>query len=334
MKLDVGRDIDKEIKEFLGEIRENPYRVFNVAFFLIGIVPFSVLVFFFARNVLATGDLPKGTALAVGLAMILMLAGYHTGYSMLRRMLAKIIAYGLVTTRREKQKALAILAASHELGNPLTSIRLSLANILDGLVGKVSEEQKNVISMCHNAAERMTRITKVLLDIIKIEAGIMAPDRGAIDIAGIMRQQAVEFAGLIDGKKIVFSANIPAEACTLWADRDMITQVVNNLFSNAVKFTPERGRIDVSLTRNEKMARIEVADTGPGIAPDKMENIFDKFVRLDKTIPGSGLGLAITKDIIDLHKGKIVVVSEPGKGSRFIVCLPVDIRDAGKAHGA
>jgi signal transduction histidine kinase len=326
MKLEVGRDIDKDIKEFLGEIRENPYRVFNMAFFLVGVVPFSALVFIFARNVLATGDLPKGTALAVGLVMILMLAGYHTGYSMLRRMLAKIIAYGLVTSRREKQKALAILAASHELGNPLTSIRLSLANLLDGLVGKVSEEQKSVISMCHNAAERMSRITKVLLDIIKIEAGIMAPEREMIDIAGIMKQQAGEFTGLIAGKEIAFSAKIPKEAVMIWADRDMITQVLNNLLSNAVKFTPARGRIEVSLTRNEKMARIEVSDTGPGIAPDRMENIFDKFVRLDKTIPGSGLGLAITKDIIDLHKGKIVVVSEPGKGSKFIVCLPVDIR--------
>ena len=118
-----------------------------------------------------------------------------------------------------------------------------------------------------------------------------------------------------------------ASAGVIWGDRDKVTEVIINLLNNAIKYTPEKGSIVVRIDGDDKEIRFEVYDSGPGIAKEDFEKIFDKFERVTvEKQEGTGLGLSIAKDIVGLHKGRIWVESEIGKGSKFIFVLPRDLR--------
>ncbi len=113
----------------------------------------------------------------------------------------------------------------------------------------------------------------------------------------------------------------------LWTDRDKLTEVIINLLSNAMKYTPVGGRLALKVEGNKEELRFEIADTGPGIPAKQREKIFDKFTRITaEKQEGTGLGLPIVKEIVELHKGKIWVESDPGQGSRFIFTIPRDFR--------
>ncbi len=109
-----------------------------------------------------------------------------------------------------------------------------------------------------------------------------------------------------------------------WGDEDKLSEVVNNLLNNAIKYTPEKGEVTLRVFPSDNFVKIEVQDTGEGIPADKLDKIFDKFERFSKSGNGSGLGLAIAKDIIELHGGKIWAESKLGEGSKFITVLPLN----------
>jgi signal transduction histidine kinase len=130
------------------------------------------------------------------------------------------------------------------------------------------------------------------------------------------------FETLASSKHIGLVKEFPSRPVIINADRDKLTQVFINLMGNAVKFT-DKGNVTVKIVDLQGEAQVEIQDTGPGISPDQADKIFDKFVRvIAEKKEGTGLGLPIAKDIIVLHKGRIRVESEPGKGSRFIFIIP------------
>ncbi len=133
-----------------------------------------------------------------------------------------------------------------------------------------------------------------------------------------------------DRKKITLRNRCPDGLPRIYADRERVTQVFTNLLGNAVKFTPEGGRVTVEAVDIGEDLRVDIIDTGEGIPADKFEIIFDKYARLDRAFlkgeKGAGLGLAIAKDIVKAHKGSIWVESELGKGSQFSFTLPKDLR--------
>jgi signal transduction histidine kinase len=151
--------------------------------------------------------------------------------------------------------------------------------------------------------------------------------RELIELEPMMREVIAGQEIDVAKKKLVLTKNIQAGIGTMWGDKDKLTEVLINLLSNAVKYTPAGGKISVVLSGTKDAVRLEVADTGKGIAGEDLTKIFDKFERVTaEKEEGTGLGLAITKDIVELHKGKVWAESEPGKGSSFIVTLPRDLR--------
>jgi len=162
-----------------------------------------------------------------------------------------------------------------------------------------------------------------LLDLSRIEAGKMKLAKDRIDMKEIIGDVVKSFSAEILKKRMEVKTEIPAGAVTLTGDKDRLTQVVINLFSNALKYTPEGGLVRMKLLKRNGEIGIEIQDSGPGIAVEDREKVFDKFERLTaEKQEGTGLGLPIAKDIIVLHGGKIWVESEPGSGSKFIVSLP------------
>ncbi|MBN2030366.1 response regulator [bacterium] len=214
---------------------------------------------------------------------------------------------------------------SHELRTPLTVIRESVAQINDGILGEVNEDQKHFLSICLKNADRLRRIVDEILDISKMEAGKVQLRKNKSNFPELVRSVLDAFKPVIDNKGLELRKNIPDRAMEVYVDRDRIIQVLNNLIGNALKFT-EKGFIEVTIKDQPQTVSCAITDTGRGIAPDDLPNVFDKFQQFGNPVDpgdtGTGLGLPISKEIILLHKGDIFAESTPNQGSTFTFTLP------------
>lgn len=223
----------------------------------------------------------------------------------------------------DKRKSIFVANVSHEFRSPLTIIREALSLVVDGTLGEISLEQKKMLETGRNNIDRLIRLVTDLLDISKIESGKVEMKRQEVDISLLVEEVITGYKEELLKKQINFTKDISSSTGVIWADRDKLTEVIINLLNNAIKYTPEKGSIGVKIEGDDKKVRFEVYDSGPGIAKEHFEKIFDKFERVTaEKQEGTGLGLPIAKDIVGLHKGRIWVESEIGKGSRFIFTLP------------
>lgn len=229
--------------------------------------------------------------------------------------------------KMDKRKSIFVANVSHEFRSPLTIIREALSLVLDGTLGEIRLEQKKMLETGRNNIDRLIRLVTDLLDIAKIESGKIEMKRQEVDISSLAEEIITGYKEELLKKQINFIKNISSLAGVIWADRDKLTEVIINLLNNAIKYTQEKGNIGIKIDGDDKEIRFEVYDSGPGIAKEYFEKIFDKFERITaEKQEGTGLGLPIAKDIVELHKGRIWVESEIGKGSRFIFTLPRDLR--------
>ncbi len=217
---------------------------------------------------------------------------------------------------------------SHELRTPLTAIKGSVDNMLDGLTGDLNEKQSRYLVRIKSNADRLARLINDLLDLSRIEAGIKLK-RTNLSLPTVAREVVESLAPVAAEKRISFEIEFADNNLTAWADPDRIAEVLTNLLGNAIKFTPTRGKVTVSLVRNgDDWVKVSVADTGPGIPSDEAKRIFDKFYQVSQPerqkAMGTGLGLAIAKTLVELHGGKIWLKSEAGRGSTFSFTLPTE----------
>ena len=224
----------------------------------------------------------------------------------------------------DQLKSLSISVASHELRSPLTAIKGYIDNLLEGVAGPLPEQVTHYLTRIGYNTDRVIRLTNMLLDLSRIEAGEMPLDLHAVSIAQVVTDVLRDFEPTAKSKAITIQASDLIDV-PVRADRHRLEQVLHNLVHNALKFTPKRGDIVVQsrLSADEEVT-ITVADTGCGIPPGHQEKVFLKFHRAPSTVQeGAGLGLAITKRLVELHGGRIWVESEPGRGSKFSFTLPV-----------
>ncbi len=215
---------------------------------------------------------------------------------------------------------------AHEFRSPLTIIKGALDNVVDGLHGPLTTDQSEPVVMCQKEANRLKRLVGDLLDLARIESGKVKLVQDRVVLQEVLSSVAQLFSAMLKKRELHLTMELPQEPIVLLGDSDRLKQVFVNLFGNATKFTGYGG-IDVRLVREGEFARVEVADTGPGIAPGDLERIFDKFERVGETqeTEGSGLGLPIARDIVTLHHGRLWAESIVGRGSRFIVQLPLKL---------
>jgi len=216
---------------------------------------------------------------------------------------------------------------SHELRTPLTAIKGSVDNMLDGIIGPLDEKQLRYLVRIKSNADRLGRLINDLLDLSRIEAGKIDLRPTYLPVASLAREVADTLRAVAAEKLISLEVVGPGDVVQAWADRDKVTQVLINLISNAVKFTPPHGKVIVAVERNgQEWVQASVSDSGPGIPADEAAKIFDKFYQVDQAnkqkTKGSGLGLAISKALVEMHGGRIWVESEAGHGSTFSFTLP------------
>ena len=234
---------------------------------------------------------------------------------------------------------------SHEFRTPLTLIQGPAKQILENAADTKIKEDADLI---YRSAGKLNRLVDQLLDISSIEAGKMKLKTSCQKLFPVIRHIVSSFQSFAEKKKISLTLDIPPEEITLYLDIDKIDKILSNILSNALKFTPERGKVKVviSVTGSSSIepeilstqkeseetpvigsVEISVSDTGIGIPEEQLDKIFDRFYQIDnkfsKEYEGTGIGLSLTKELVNLHKGKISVESQEGKGSTFRIMLPL-----------
>lgn len=229
--------------------------------------------------------------------------------------------------REEKQRKEFVANVSHELRTPLTSIKSYTETLLDGMV-EDTETAYNFLKVIDSEADRMTRIVKDLLQLSRMDNKSLQLNKKWIRVIDLVKECIKKVELKARGKKQDLENYVIGEIPLILADHDRIEQVVLNILSNAINYTPEGGSIVVYVGRIYSDVYIKVADTGIGIPEADLERIFERFYRVDKArsreLGGTGLGLSIVKDIVELHGGHVSIKSAEGQGTEVTVTLPVN----------
>jgi PAS domain S-box-containing protein len=209
---------------------------------------------------------------------------------------------------------------SHDLRNPLNAIALSAGLLRE----RIPEESRaKLVHLIRQSVDRMNRLVRDLLDVAKIEAGRLTIESAPLDLRELVQETCAAFDEQARERRLDVDVDVPGGAPVVLADGDRILQVLSNLVGNAIKFTPDGGRVTVRMQADAEEVRVSVSDTGPGIRPEDLPRVFDRFWqarRADRR--GAGLGLAIAKGIVEAHGGRLWAESSPGAGSTFRFTLP------------
>ena len=213
---------------------------------------------------------------------------------------------------------------SHEMRTPLASI-IGFAETIASDPGMPDEMQNEFVEIILSEGKRLAKLINDVLDISRIESGNIVVNKEEIDIVQLLNEALNLHRKAIERKKLKLTFNLPDNEILIYGDRERILQVLDNIISNAVKFTNPEGRIMVSVQSLYKEVEILVTDTGIGIPKKDLPFIFEKFYRVNRPgleIPGAGLGLVFSKQIVDLHKGLILIRSEENQGTTVLIKLP------------
>ena len=234
----------------------------------------------------------------------------------------------LIEANRVKSEFLATM--SHELRTPLTAIIGFSELLLEGVMGELNAEQRDSLREVLNNGTSLLDLINNLLDFVKVESGKMGLNYQQFSLFDLVERLRRSLWPLIQRKQQNFQVVIPEQLPLINADEKRIQQVILNLFSNAIKFTPEKGsihiQIDHAVRKGGPCFVITVTDSGIGIAPENLEKIFEMFKQVDSSVSrsyeGTGLGLALAKQLVELHGGTIWAESELGRGAKFTCVIP------------
>ena len=228
----------------------------------------------------------------------------------------------------ENMKARFFANLSHEFRTPLTLIRGPIEELINK---KAGDQQEEYYQLIQRNSEKLQELIDQLLELTQLENASIPLIAKQENLVSLLRGLLFSFESLAKQKNIKLSFNSQNDKLICWVDRDKLEKIINNLLSNAFKFTPSNGVISINVNsksdNDEEFAEINISDTGIGIPEEKLERIFDRFYQVDdssrKNYGGSGIGLALVKELVDLHKWEIDVVSELGKGTEFNLKIPL-----------
>jgi signal transduction histidine kinase len=287
--------------------------------FGIGIPVAGVLVLYFSRRIARPLEALTEAADEV--------AGGHydvdlperTGGSEVERLAARFGEMAAKLSESEELSRHFLMSVSHELRTPLTAIRGHVAALREGVLDD-EEARRRSLEVIAEEALRLERLVGDVLDLAKLDARRFALLREEVDMRALCERAYATFAEEARARGIEYDLEL-GDGAVLVTDGDRVLQIVSNLLANALHWTPAGGSVDLGLGAHDGEVTVAVADTGPGIAPQEVERIFRPFWSGDGG--GTGLGLAIARELALALGGRLELDSEPGRGSRFVLVLPV-----------
>ena len=227
----------------------------------------------------------------------------------------------------DRMKSEFVSMVSHEIRSPMNSVLMQIQIVLDGLAGDLTEKQRDILTRAHLKIENLANMTTELLDLARIESGLITLERQPVDLADVIRDQVAFHLPFATSASIEMVVDVPETLPPVLANRRNMEEVLSNLITNAIKYSPDGGQVMVSAAIVNDYLCIRLKDTGMGICAEDQHRIFQRFYRVkdEKTryINGTGLGLAIVKSILAFHQGRIKIESQQGEGSTFSVFLPI-----------
>jgi two-component system phosphate regulon sensor histidine kinase PhoR len=227
----------------------------------------------------------------------------------------------------EQLKSDFVSMVSHEVRSPMNSLLMQMKVILDGLAGEVSDKQREILERASGKILGLSDMVSELLDLSRIESGLINSEQEPVDMAALLSDQVAFHKPGAQEKNIGIDLQMAADLPRVMANLRSMEEVITNLITNAIKYSPADSSITILASVENHYLRISVSDTGYGIAREDQERVFSRFYRVKdqntRTILGTGLGLALVKSIVEAHNGSIKLTSEPGAGSTFTVLLPV-----------
>ncbi len=228
----------------------------------------------------------------------------------------------------DKMKSDFISIAAHQLRTPLSAIKWVIKMILDGDAGKLNDEQKSLLSQGYASNERIITLVNDMLNVSRIEEGRFGYSFTQDKLDEALDIVVKSLANQIEAKKIKLNLSLPSTSPLVYMDKQKMILVLQNILENAVKYTPEHGKIEIKVKNNKDNLEIAIKDNGVGIPQKDQAKLFSKFFRASNVMrlqaEGSGLGLFIVKNIVEQHGGTIICKSEEGRGTEFIFTLPLD----------
>ncbi len=226
----------------------------------------------------------------------------------------------------EKMKTEFVSVAAHQLRTPLSAIKWTVRMILDGDIGEINKEQKELLEKTYVSNERMIRLINDLLNVSRIEEGRLLYDQEEAQIEDVLDGVIDASQEVLKNKDMSLELN-KKKTPKVKIDKEKMGVVIQNLLENAVKYTPQGGKIKISLDNDEKNVIFKIEDSGVGIPKSQQDRIFTKFFRAENVTrmetDGTGLGLYTTKNIVQAHKGEIWFESEENKGTTFYFTIPI-----------
>jgi len=230
----------------------------------------------------------------------------------------------------DRAKSEFVSNVSHELRTPMTAIKGYTDLLYAGAVGSINDEQAQFLGVIKNNADRLTALINDLLDISRVETGRVRFEPRSLQIGDVVSDVANALAIQAEAKHQTLTYEVVGGMPDIMGDRDRLNQVLTNLVGNAIRYTPEGREIEVRVYPVEGAVRVDVRDTGIGIAPEDLGRIFERFYRADhpmvQEVGGTGLGLSIVKMFVEMHGGRVWVESELDRGSTFTFVLPVPVQ--------
>ena len=229
--------------------------------------------------------------------------------------------------RLDKIKSDFVSMVSHEIRSPMNSVLMQIRVIMDGLAGEVTDKQREILERAEGKIESLSTMASELLDLARIESGLISQEKELVQMASIIADQVAFHQAGAQRQLVTIELESLPDIPPMMANRCNMEEVLSNLISNAVKYSPHGGRIVVSAKPDNGYLIIRITDEGLGIPEEDLERIFSRFYRVKnedtRYIHGTGLGLSIVKSIVEAHHGSIRAESLPERGSTFRVCLPI-----------
>jgi len=229
--------------------------------------------------------------------------------------------------RKDQIKSDFVSLVAHEIRGPMTSVLMQLKVLMDGLAGDLTDKQNHILDRVSQKTSSLIHLTTELLDLSKIESGLISQEKEQISMAEIIQEQIQFHQAKAKAKNLSLTAEAMSAVPPVLANQNNMEEVLSNLITNAVNYTPVGGSISISLETDDDFLCVGISDNGYGIPPEELDRIFDRFYRVKneqtRYIIGTGLGLSIVKSIVEAHHGRIRVESAMDKGSTFYIYIPL-----------